>query len=181
MDLLASVKAAGTVVRFVEGGPLAEALAEINVEAALGALGKAAGARDRQAQVWSAVNHLEGAEAALRRKVTGSGGRRQFVLRARNYVMLEQRYLRILALLAICYRYLNEEDLALSYAERLRSQDETSGALSLGVLVAGTVVALPNLVDTARAAYQDRTLPELDFSSFELPPRALPEPKLPEP
>jgi hypothetical protein len=59
MDLGVAAKAAGTVVRFVEGGPLAEALAELNMNAALSALNKAKTAEDKRAQVWSAVNHLK--------------------------------------------------------------------------------------------------------------------------
>ena len=98
-------------MRFVEGGQLAEALAELNLTAARTALVKADTASDKRAQVWSAVNHLEGAVAALDSKLRGGRGKAQYV-RPHNWALLGHKRAYALALMAICYRYLGEEHLA---------------------------------------------------------------------
>jgi hypothetical protein len=111
MDLAASVKLAHTAVQFVEGGPLAEALAELDMSAAIAALNKAHQARDKHAQVWSAVNHLERAQTALESKLRRHGAAIA-VLRIHHLDELIRKRGYILALMAICYRYLGEEQLA---------------------------------------------------------------------
>lgn len=63
--LVSALKAARSVVEFVEGGGLEQAIAEIDVRAALAAVAKASMANDPRSQVWSAVNHLEEAEQVL--------------------------------------------------------------------------------------------------------------------
>ena len=56
-DLVVAAKLAGTALKFVEGGPLAEALAALNLQAAISALNKTQDAKDKRSQVWSAINH----------------------------------------------------------------------------------------------------------------------------
>jgi hypothetical protein len=65
ISLVAAAKSANSIVSFVEGGALASAFAGIGIQLAKDALSKASHAKDKRAQVWSAINHLESAESAL--------------------------------------------------------------------------------------------------------------------
>jgi hypothetical protein len=67
LDIITALNTARSVKKFVEDGGLEEAVASINVKAAEEALRKANMAQDPKPQVWSAVNHLEGAEQAAKR------------------------------------------------------------------------------------------------------------------
>lgn len=84
----------------------------------------AEGAVDKRSQVRSAVNHLEGALAALDFKVQGGRGKAQFAVRPQNWELLSTKRQYVLALMAICYRYLGEEDLAQQAVDRGRAEIE---------------------------------------------------------
>jgi len=173
MDIVVAAKAAGTVVRFVEGGPLAEALAELNVKAALSALNKAKTAEDRRAQVWSAVNHLEGAQAALDSKIFGARGKAQLAFRVANWYMLMNKRKYVLALMSICYRYLGEETLAQQALELVRAETEPYDVAGWGIYLLGHTAAVINVIGTVRWELDEEKYPK-DWSKFELPPRGLP-------
>jgi hypothetical protein len=175
-NLAIVVKSSATAVRFVEDGPLAEALAELNLTAARTALLKTGDAVDKRAQVWSAVNHLEGAVAALDSKLEGSRGKAQFMIRPHNWGLLGMKRAYALALLAICYRYLGEEELAQQAAALGRATEDLAlpdGARWWAFLP--VLVTSFNPVDTVRR--EDGGVKyRVDWEQFELPPRGLTNP-----
>jgi hypothetical protein len=139
IDVIASLKAANSIKKFVEGGGLAIALADIGLGAARDALIKVDAAKQPSAQVWSAINHLEGAEAALSQ-----------TFRRRKYLrwidinglgnIFERRQI-IGCLMAICYAYLGERQLAEEIFDRLNRLQEqmfteyfTVGTLAANIL-----------------------------------------------
>ena len=109
VDLLASLKAAHSLAKFVEGGGLEEALSEISLAAAVEGLGKARIARDPQGQIRSVVTHLELALEALRRSTSQPIARR---LAGARHARLSNQFDYTTCLLAICYRYLGEVELS---------------------------------------------------------------------
>jgi hypothetical protein len=115
---MASLKAVKTIADFVETGQLEEALSDIGMAAAVNALQKVPHTDQPGMQVWSAVNHLEGAEAAL----TAALRRRAKLMFWANPLRqddLEEKRRYVLCLMAICYRYLRQEQLALQALERV--------------------------------------------------------------
>jgi len=171
MDLILAAKAAQTAVRFVEGGPLAAALAELNLNAALNAMQKSGRAVDQRAQVWSAVNHLEGAEAALGSKLKRWGGIPFAGVRASRYERTLEEYRYICGLLAICYRYLGEETLAQESLSEAVNPTISSRAARIALLP-GYMLASASLVGLPGMFLPNRY--EVDWSKFRLPPRGLP-------
>jgi hypothetical protein len=174
MDLATTAKLAGTAVKFVEGGPLAEALAELNMNSAISALNKAQNARDKRAQVWSAVNHLESAQSALESKLCGGRGTAQWVLRAHNWDTLRLKRCYVLALMAICYRYLEEEKLAQQAIELGRSSESfRPTGMHWAPWVAGAILGVPTgIVDAPRNDLAAEKY-AVNWEQFELPPREL--------
>jgi hypothetical protein len=166
MDLVASVKLAQTAARFVEGGPLEEALAELDMTAAHAALLKAGDARDTRAQVWSAVNHLEGAQAAIDSKLRRRGS---FIAAARvhRYEFLVDKLRYVEGLMAVCYRYLGEERLAQQALGRVRFPQ-----LKMGPMVAGGLLSLVSPLGRwdEEISYGESKY-DVDWEAFELPPR----------
>jgi tetratricopeptide (TPR) repeat protein len=105
LDVITALRAARSVQQFVEAGGLEDAVASIDVKAAQEALRKVNMARDPRAQVWSAVNHLEGAEEAARRAAMNW---RLHYFNELSGEVADERHVYVLALLAICYKYLGE-------------------------------------------------------------------------
>jgi len=168
-----AVKTAGSAVRFVEGGPLAEALAQLNMSAAISALTKAGGAVDKISQVWSAVNHLEAAQAALDSKLQGPRGTAQVVLRANNYALLSAKRAYVLALMGICYLYLGEEQLAQDVIALGRASSESAywpAHIHWLPKLTGAVIAIANPIDTVRQEEGEEKY-KVDWARFELPVR----------
>jgi hypothetical protein len=145
MDLVVSVKAARTAARFVEGGALEEALSELNLGAARIALRSADLAVTPEAQVRSAVTHLEAAKAAAVAKLQKRRLLRNLT-RIRQVFIDGNRLRYINGLLAICYRYLGEERLAeqsLALAKSPDGMGETQATdAELWTILAGMVVSL---------------------------------------
>lgn len=167
-DLVVAAKLAGTALKFVEGGPLAEALAALNLQAAISALNKTQDAKDKRSQVWSAINHLEGALAALESKLRGRGGNVQYVLRGWNYHLLCVKRGYVLALMAICYVYLGEDELAEKAVEQGRYYP--AGDVPLAIRTAGFVSSFLVPVDLLR--YDPEAVKyQVDWDHFRLPPR----------
>jgi hypothetical protein len=111
MELVAAVRSVKAVSDFVEGGPLGNALADLGLEAAKDALIKAFYAKDKRSQIWSAINHLEEAEVALRKATQDRKILMTFFhIERLAHLIIKRRY--ILGLMAICYRYLDERELA---------------------------------------------------------------------
>jgi hypothetical protein len=111
VDIIAAIKMGKSLADFVEGGPLASALSDIGLRAATNALDKIPHSRAPAPHVWSAVNHLEGAEAALAGTLERHG---QKMLWGRSVRLQHLEYKRqyVLCLMAVCYRYLGEHPLA---------------------------------------------------------------------
>jgi hypothetical protein len=171
IELLTALKMAGTAARFVEGGPLAEGLAALGLSAALTSMDKAATADDKRSQIWSAINHLESAQAALESKLLGPRGKTQAMLRGGNFLVLKMKRQYVLALMAICYRYLGEEDLAQQAIERGRYNPHHD--LGLGVKVVGFINPLA-MIEFTLYANDTAIKYQVDWDRFELPPRGLP-------
>lgn len=169
------VKTAGTAVRFVEGGPLADALAELNLAAARSALVNAERAVDKRGQVWSAINHLEGALAALNSKVQGGRGKAHFVARPHNWYLLSTKRQYVLALIAICYRYLGEENLAQHAVNLGRAEIEQPFNPFNPLPYLAILVTSFNPVDMLRGEDCEVKY-RVDWKQFELPPRGLTSP-----
>jgi hypothetical protein len=170
MELLAALKMAGTAARFVEGGPLADGLAALNVSAAITSMDKAATAHDKRSQIWSAINHLESAEAALESKLLGWRGKTHFMVRSGNFLLLKVKRDYVLAFMAICYRYLGEENLAQQAIERGRHNPHSD--LGPGPIAVGAITGL-TMLDFLRYEEMGRKY-IVDWDRFELPPRGLP-------
>ncbi|WP_406326802.1 hypothetical protein [Streptomyces sp. NBC_00203] len=150
IDLISALRVGQTVRGFIEGGPLTDALADLGLEAALDALGKSPDARDRRSQVWSAVNHLEAANAAYSSVVNKRGKFLTWTAPAHlELVVNRRRY--ILCLMAICYRYLEEEKLCHQALQHATAKDyyeqyldEHSIAHILGMLPVGFTMIIIN-------------------------------------
>ena len=178
VELTVALQVAGSAYQFVEGGGLAEALAELNLDSAITALDKAGSARDKPAQVWSAVNHLEGAESALASKVTGGRGTAQWILRAHNWELLQIKRAFVLALMAVCYRYLGEEELAqrtIGLGRAVAEGADFPNSMHWAAKAAGALIAVTGVVDTVRRELGAERY-AVDWAKFELPPRGLPSP-----
>ena len=63
MDLILALRQTKRLSDFVEGGPLTATVTDIGIEAAVDALSKLEHAKDKLAQVWTALNHLHAAAA----------------------------------------------------------------------------------------------------------------------
>jgi hypothetical protein len=110
IDLVVAARSVNTIGSVVEGGALESTLADLGLAAAKDALSKVSYAEDKRAQVWSAVNHLEEAESALRTTIKTRGNRLMWVNQPSLLVMIYKRQY-ILGLMAVCYRYLGEKAL----------------------------------------------------------------------
>ena len=168
MDLVVAAKTARTVVKFVEGGPLGDALTELNMTAAATALRKAGDAEDKRAQVWSAVNHLESAEAAIEKQLQR---KRLAALNPQRFGKVMSKYQFIKGLMAICYRYLDEEALAEQALANAKNPPkfvhEFYSEVAYG-LVLVPVLNIPAILEKPGDEFR------VDWDSFELPPRELP-------
>jgi hypothetical protein len=123
IDLVLAAESVNTIVGVVEGGALESTLADVGLVAAKDALSKVPHAEDKRAQVWSAVNHLEEAESALRNTIKTRGNRLMFVNQLGLEVMIEKRRY-ILGLMAVCYRYLGERALTERTLSTIPGADE---------------------------------------------------------
>jgi len=123
MDLVATVKTARSIANAVEGGAIESTLADLGLQAAKDALSNVSYAEDKKAQVESAVNHLQGAEAALRTTIQTRGNRLMWVNQPRLLVMIYKRQY-VLGLMAVCYRYLGEKALTERTLSTIPGADE---------------------------------------------------------
>jgi hypothetical protein len=123
MDLLAAVGSARAIANFVEGGELANALADLGLAAARDALSKIPYANAKTKPVESAINHLEAAEAATRDTIQNRGTR---LFWSNEIALVEAIHKRryILALMALCYRYLGEQELTRRTLSMIPGADE---------------------------------------------------------
>jgi hypothetical protein len=128
IDLVVAAKSVNTVVNVVEGGTLESTLADLGLAAAKDALSKVTYAEDKRAQVWSAVNHLEQAESALRTTIQTRGNRLMYVNRPGLEEDLIQKRRYMLGLMAVCYRYLGERALTERTLSTIPGADEGFGA-----------------------------------------------------
>jgi len=178
MELLTAVQGARAIANFVEGGPLANALADLGIAAARSAMSKALYAEDKRAQVWSAVNHLEQAEAALDSTLKKYGG----VLMATRFTKaasLENKHRYVLALMAICYRYLGEKDLTDRTCRSIQAVGVPMKWYHWGALPVTACLLLAHYADQelisrpGRYLYDDDTFVRRLNASWEEGPREL--------
>lgn len=149
VDLVQSLQGAKQLSDFVDGGGLAEAVADIGVQAALDALKKLPQARDKRAQVWSAVNHLEHAEAAARTYLETRTEAKRFLRMTKLATMSDKRTY-LLCLMAIGYTYLGERDLA---ERALRDAEDDPRAVHPAYASAAFVVNLANPISLFEMLY----------------------------
>lgn len=110
IDLVATVKTARSIANAVEGGAVENTFANLGLQAAKDALSKVSYAQAKSKQVWSAVNNLEAAEAALKDTIQNRGTRLLYSnVNALFNAIFKRAY--ILGLMAVCYRYLGERAL----------------------------------------------------------------------
>ncbi len=110
MDVIQALAYGKRVSDFVEGGQLAAAMADAGLQAGVDALKTLPMVNDKQAQVWSAVNHLQFAEGAVRQSITTRTSLKQHARRLAMGALVDRREY-VLCLLAVCYRYLGEPTL----------------------------------------------------------------------
>jgi hypothetical protein len=110
VELLASVQDARSVANFVEAGELAEALANLRTKGASDEPNKTSYSEDNKTQVQAALTHLEAVESALSKTLKKYGSVLQTFRPARcDFLVDKRRY--VLALMALCYRYLGDKEL----------------------------------------------------------------------
>jgi hypothetical protein len=100
-----------TVVGFVDNGELdtiLSSIGDVHFEAAKEALAKMGTARNKKAPVQSAITHLEAAHIAYRKLHDGEGAD----FRAASYALGVNMDMYTLCLMATCYMYLQELELA---------------------------------------------------------------------
>ena len=169
-DAVVAIKAARSAVRFVEGGPLGEALAELDPTLPARRSKKAPQALDRHAQVWSAVNHLESAQAAIESKLVGWRGAGHFAVRGANFMRLAIRREQILALMAVCYVYLGEDalaDRAVRDGQRNLVLEVPTGVRLVGF---GTTMLVGGADIVVR--FEETNLTRIEWSAFGSPSRS---------
>jgi hypothetical protein len=110
VDLIVVMRAAQSLSSFLDGPMFLDAVADVGMHASRASLARAASARDRRAQVWSAVNHLEEADAAIRLILQRWRGSIRYTAPTRAEDLMQKRSY-ILCLLAACYKYLGEDKL----------------------------------------------------------------------
>ena len=110
MQLLDKMRVAKSLADFVEGGGFASVFAEIGLQAAATALERVAAAKDWNSQIWSAINHLEMAEASL----TNALKRHRILgwVRVVRMAELDDRRRYVRCILAVAYTYVGEYNLA---------------------------------------------------------------------
>jgi hypothetical protein len=109
--ITAAVKNYTTVIGFIDNGQLTEILstvADVHFEAAHDALAKMEKAKDREACVYSAITHLESAHVAYRKLYQGE----RIGFRAASYELAVNMDIYTLCLMAVCYMYVTDVDLA---------------------------------------------------------------------
>jgi hypothetical protein len=129
IDLVATVKTARSIANAIEGGAIESTFADLGLRAAKDALSKVLYAEDKSQQVWSAVNHLEAAEAALRDTLQKRGKRLLYSNMGALWEAIDKRRY-ILGLMAVCYRYLGERALTERTLSMIPHADEGYQAIS---------------------------------------------------
>jgi hypothetical protein len=119
IDLTVVAKNAKSVHSFIDDGTLfqvLETLGDVEYEAAKEAFEKVKRAKDKRAQLWSVVTHLETAHKAFE-KAWRSPYRKYFKMV--SFMETVEKDQITLALMAVCYRYLGEEKLVLDTCEKV--------------------------------------------------------------
>lgn len=113
--IVSAVQSYNSVCKFVTGGELLEAVStigDIELEAARLALDGSRMARNPEAQVWSAINHLQTALIAYRKghKNLSTGFKKNLSYSSTTVVLRKLRW--VSCLMAVCYLYVGEIELA---------------------------------------------------------------------
>ena len=128
-----------------------------------------------EAQVRSAVTHLESAKAAAIAKLQKRRLLRNLT-RSRQVIIDGNRLRYINGLLAICYRYLGEEPLAkecLALTKRLYGTDQPWTSAEHWTQALGWIVEMFTAIEED---FINENKYKVDWDAFELPPRGvLPE------
>lgn len=112
MDLVETLRNSGSLTRFLEGDSFVQLLAKVGVKAALNAFGKVEYVKDKKSQMWSVINHLEDAEAAIPSDIhkTSKNLKEWFIpIRADNRIG-QKKYIQ--CVMALCYLYLDDQPAA---------------------------------------------------------------------
>ena len=174
LDLAATLKAAGTLKRFIEDGGLEEVTGSIGVAAAHEAVRKARHAQDPRSQVWSAINHLEEAEQSYQRM---SKRRNLYYFNEAKYVDSLERLRSVRLLIAACYRYLGEPRLceeALRRAQQVRDESEDGIAFMIWFYTRAPARLAGDAIALARRRRPDGLTLRADADEVSAVLRALP-------
>ncbi len=146
IQLFAHAKSAVHLFEMIEGDKLSSSLGDIEMRAARTAFQEVPRALDKRGQVWTCIGHLNSAQAAyetfiLSRTPGNVTGTRST---ADDIAGTKRKY--VLAVKAICYKYLGEENLC-SEALTLAKADFKKSFWSDGAL--GATYAVVGLLSTA--------------------------------
>jgi hypothetical protein len=109
IDTLTTLQNLNKVRKWVEGDGFAAAFADLSLQTAKEAVARVRDAKDKKAQVWSIINHLEQAKTALRIQLESHV---IHIVQAAKCAEMEEQYKYIRHLMKICYIYVEEPKLA---------------------------------------------------------------------
>lgn len=115
MNLLALAQNAQKLYQAITTGEIAEMLTDNDLAAARDAFRKVQLAEDREAQIWSAVNHLESAHSKL---LSLCHNKRAYISSTNQFLRrMEEKDRYVLCVMACCYFVLQEKKLCLETLE----------------------------------------------------------------
>ena len=132
--LLTAARTVSSLVDYARNGSFSDLLADCGLEAARDALTKADMAQDPTAQIWSAINHLEAAHAALEKSYKGRMNFFSSLATWTDCILQSDKDRLVLCIMAACYKIVGEDALCLrclDKAEQAHLRDEQEPGLTL--------------------------------------------------
>lgn len=142
-QLLAAIKTAKALEEFIRKGELADVISDVELASAKTALEKSKIANNPNAQVWSAINHLETAHQALLKSYKGKGTFYDMMATRFKMDIAAKKDRWVLTLMAICYKFLGELELCKSAIEETKhahTEDEVAPVISY-------ILTVPQILD----------------------------------
>lgn len=123
--LLGVVRTISSIVNFVDGSGMADALstlADVHLEAARLAMSRAKSGKDKRAEVWSAINHLQAAHVSQRAIWDRKRSAIEFITAGASFRSHYAAYddACVCGLTAVCYVYVGEPASVVSCLEQAR-------------------------------------------------------------
>ncbi len=135
ISLLKAAASAKSLMKFIEGGGVADVIADTNLAAAKISLNKTNFANNSREQVLISVGQLETALAAVANQSATSPGLKAGDVRmmGRDHQLADQHRM-ICCLISLCYRYLGEDELCRRQFEIAMNPPERQGVDVLGMV-----------------------------------------------